>query len=282
MMKNVRARRSASLAVLVLALVGVATPAGATTPTETVHETWDDTFVNVCDGGTADTSDDLTIESHVIGSGDFVLRERGNSGLFYGTFDGRESVTYTNVDNDLYWTSDARWHEKDLRVTEDEDGILTIRVGQRSTSGYSAGTASSAASTPAVSSSSSSTTPNRHRDLLHGDQGRRRTVCPGVLRGRSSVHQLTTPPHTGRPRARTAGAGPSSVRRTVACLFDGLTWPAGKGAHTRARHERPCRRVVPPDGWGAHEAPHGSCPECSPVTLAIHRASSSIGRAADF
>ena len=129
-MKNVRTGRiGAAVGVLVLTLVGLAAPAGATPPSESWQETWDDTDVVVCDGGTADTSDDLTIEGHIVGSMDFVLRERGNTGLYYIAIHGQESGTYTNVDNDLYWTSTNTWREKDLDVSEDEDGILTIRVG---------------------------------------------------------------------------------------------------------------------------------------------------------
>ena len=112
-----------------LALVAVAAPAQATVPAETWHEAWDETFVNVCDGGTTDTSDDITIETRLVGSADFVLRERGKSGLLYFTGDGQESTTYTNVDTSLFWTGENRWHEKDLSVTEDEDGVLTLRVG---------------------------------------------------------------------------------------------------------------------------------------------------------
>lgn len=131
MRKNVRAGRIRGAAVggLAVALVAAGAPAHGTVPTETFQETWDDTVVNVCDGGTPDTSDDITIETHIVGSVDVVIRERGKSGLFYGTVDGQESSTYTNVDTDLSWTGENRWHEKDLNVTEDEDGILTIRVG---------------------------------------------------------------------------------------------------------------------------------------------------------
>jgi len=129
-MKNVRTGRvGATVGVFVLALVGLAAPAGATPPSETWQETWDETIVEVCNGGTADTSDDITIETRLVGSMDFVLRERGNTGMYYMSIHGQEDGTNTNVDNGLYWTSTNTWHEKDLDVSEDEDGILTLRIG---------------------------------------------------------------------------------------------------------------------------------------------------------
>ena len=131
MEKTVRAGRSRGAAVggLAVALVAVGAPAQANPPTETFQETWDDTVTEVCDLGTADTSDDITIESRYVGSVDFVIRERGRSGLAYFTVDGQESSTYTNVDTGLAWTGENRWHEKDLKIAEDADGILTIRFG---------------------------------------------------------------------------------------------------------------------------------------------------------
>lgn len=131
MRNHVRAGRVRGLAAVGLAafLVAAGGPAQADPPTETFEESWDDTFTNVCDFGTTDTSDDITIESRFVGSAEFVIRERGQSGIDYFTVDGRESSTYTNVDTGIAWTGTNRWHEKDLQITEDENGILTIRVG---------------------------------------------------------------------------------------------------------------------------------------------------------
>ena len=129
-MRTTRLVRTSVAAVAGLAVALVAgTPAQAVPASETFQETWDDSFTNVCDLGTADTSDDITIESHFVGSADFVIRERGTSGIDYVTVDGQEASTYTNVDTGIAWTGTNRWHEKDLQITEDEDGILTIRFG---------------------------------------------------------------------------------------------------------------------------------------------------------
>lgn len=124
-----RAIRGWTGAGLVVLLVGAAGPASATQVSETWQDAWDETFVDVCGAGTADTADDVTVETHVAGTADFVLRERGTSGLYYLTVETHEASTYTNLDTDIAWTGDFRTHEKDLSVTADADGVLTIRVG---------------------------------------------------------------------------------------------------------------------------------------------------------
>lgn len=119
----------ASAGLAVVLLVTGAGAAGAAQPVDTWVEEWDDTFTDVCDLGTADPSDDLTIESHLVGTAEFVLREHAPTGEYYITVDVSEMGTYSNVDTGLAWSSLFWTHEKDLRVDVVDD-IATVTFGQ--------------------------------------------------------------------------------------------------------------------------------------------------------
>ncbi|HEY3436538.1 MAG TPA: hypothetical protein VGK35_02505 [Actinotalea sp.] len=117
---------AATAALSGLLLVASAGGAGAATPFDTWEEHYDFTFDSVCDLGTADTSDDITVQAHFVGAQYFTARER--DGQFFVTVDSTEDSTYTNVDTGIAWTGYAWSHDKDLKV-DVVDGIATIHTG---------------------------------------------------------------------------------------------------------------------------------------------------------
>ncbi|HEY3546298.1 MAG TPA: hypothetical protein VGK17_09420 [Propionicimonas sp.] len=117
---------AATAALSALFLVASAGGAGATTSLDSWEEHYDLTFDSVCDLGTADVSDDITISSHFLGSQYFTARQ--TNGEYYVTVDSTEDSTYTNVDTGIAWTGYAWSHDKDLKI-DVVDGIATIHTG---------------------------------------------------------------------------------------------------------------------------------------------------------
>jgi hypothetical protein len=116
-------RLSAILALAVTAAVMLATAASAKVIfRETVHE--EDTFVlnNFCD------VQGLTVEDAFVG--DFRLHAvpHGRDRLAYFLEHGKVTQVFTNPATDKSVTAVARFIEKDLRVTDNGDGTLTILV----------------------------------------------------------------------------------------------------------------------------------------------------------
>lgn len=116
-------RLSAILALAVTAAVMLATAAGAKVIfRETIHE--EDTFVlnNFCD------VQGLTVEDALVFDGRVQAVPHGRNRLAYFLEHGKVTQVFTNTANDKSVTSVARFIEKDLRVTDNGDGTLTILV----------------------------------------------------------------------------------------------------------------------------------------------------------
>jgi hypothetical protein len=109
----------ASLAALVLAMAALAEPG------RVVRETVDEEFFNEIDDfcGTG-----MEVESHVVVSGRTTIRPRGRDGLIYFANRLRITETFTNVANSKYVVSTVNLVDKDLRVTNNGDGTLTILI----------------------------------------------------------------------------------------------------------------------------------------------------------
>jgi hypothetical protein len=107
------------LAALVLAVPALAEPG------RVVKETFHEEFFNEIE---AFCETDMVVESHLVVDGTVTIMPRGRDGLIY--FANRLSITetFTNVDNGKFVVSTANFIDKDLRVTDNGDGTLTILI----------------------------------------------------------------------------------------------------------------------------------------------------------
>jgi hypothetical protein len=110
---------TALLAALVLAVPALAEPG------RVVKETFHEEFFNEID---AFCETDMVVESHLVVDGTTTIMPRGRDGLIY--FANRLSITetFTNVDNGKFVVSTVKLIDKDLRVTDNGDGTLTILI----------------------------------------------------------------------------------------------------------------------------------------------------------
>ena len=71
---------------------------------------------------------EMVVESHLVVDGTTTIMPRGRDGLIY--FANRLSITetLTNVENDKFVVSTVTLIDKDLRVTDNGDGTLTILI----------------------------------------------------------------------------------------------------------------------------------------------------------
>ena len=88
---------------------------------ETVHEEFFNEIEGFCDT-------DMVVESHLVVDGRTTIRPRGRDGLIYFANRLKISETFTNVDNDKFVVSTVNLIDKDLRVTNNGDGTLTILI----------------------------------------------------------------------------------------------------------------------------------------------------------
>jgi hypothetical protein len=109
----------ALLGALVLAVPALAEPGRVIR--ETVHEEFFNEIEAFC--GT-----DMVVESHLIVDGTTTIRPRGRDGLIYFANRLRITETFTNVDNRNFVVSTVNLIDKDLRVTDNGDGTLTILI----------------------------------------------------------------------------------------------------------------------------------------------------------
>jgi hypothetical protein len=110
------------LALAATAVVVFAAAAGAGPPVrETIHEE----FFNEIDGF---CETDMVVESHLVVDGTTTIRPRGRDGLIYFANRLRITETFTNVDNGKFVVSKVNLIDKDLRVTDNGDGTLTILI----------------------------------------------------------------------------------------------------------------------------------------------------------
>jgi hypothetical protein len=113
------------MVVLALGLIGYtaivdAGPAGAAAPLEHEHFQEDSSEIDdeVCPGLS------LLVEVHVQGS--FLFVSHGPDGLAYGSEQVRGTQSFTNVENGKTFTISFSNFTKDLTVTDNGDGTLTI------------------------------------------------------------------------------------------------------------------------------------------------------------
>jgi hypothetical protein len=110
---------TALLAALVLAVPSLAEPG------RVVKETVNEEFFNEIEGF---CETDMMVESHVVVRGTTTIRPRGRDGLIYFANRLRITETFTNVDNGKFVVSKVNLIDKDLRVTNNGDGTLTILI----------------------------------------------------------------------------------------------------------------------------------------------------------
>ena len=107
------------LATLVLAVPALGEPGRVVK--ETVHEEFFNEIEGFCET-------DMLVESHLVVDGRTTIRPRGRDGLIYFANRLRITETYTNVDNGNSIVSTVNLIDKDLRVTDNGDGTLTILI----------------------------------------------------------------------------------------------------------------------------------------------------------
>jgi hypothetical protein len=110
---------AALLAAVLLAAPALAEPGRVVK--ETVHEEFFTEIEGFCDT-------DMVVESHLVVDGWTTIRPRGRDGLIYFANRLRITETFTNVDNGNFVVSKVNLIDKDLRVTDNGDGTLTILI----------------------------------------------------------------------------------------------------------------------------------------------------------
>lgn len=106
--------------VAALAIGAAATPAAAV-PLEhgSFHDEFDTDAYELCG---------LTVQDHVDIRGSFVVNQRGPNGLAYFTENSHSSITTTNLRTGKSFTLVSNIVDKDMLVTDNGDGTLTILV----------------------------------------------------------------------------------------------------------------------------------------------------------
>jgi hypothetical protein len=87
-----------------------------------IHDEFSERLRNFCDVS------GLTVRADVTVDGRYAIRSHGPDQLAYFQSHVRARVVYTNVATDEYVTEKVTVMEKDLRVTDNGDGTLTILV----------------------------------------------------------------------------------------------------------------------------------------------------------
>ncbi len=114
--------RRLQLAAALLAALVLAVPALAKPIKEPVHEEFFNTITDFCET-------DLVVESHLVVDGTTTIRSRGRDGLIYFANRLKITETFTNVDDaSKFVVSTVNLIDKDLRVTDNGDGTLTILI----------------------------------------------------------------------------------------------------------------------------------------------------------
>jgi hypothetical protein len=115
-------RFGAILALATAAAAMLAATAGAGPPfRETIHDEFEFVDDDFCGAGlTVEVAVVLDIRVHVL--------SRGRDGLVYFLGHVTETDVFTNLDNGKSLTSFAKFTDKDLRVTDNGDGTLTVLI----------------------------------------------------------------------------------------------------------------------------------------------------------
>jgi hypothetical protein len=106
--------------VLVLSLAGQAS--AKVIERGSFHDEFTEQVQSFCDEAGLTVRQDVTVD------GRYVIRSHGRDQLAYFQNHVRVHVVYTNVANDEYVTEKVSSLEKDLKVTDNGDGTLTILV----------------------------------------------------------------------------------------------------------------------------------------------------------
>lgn len=121
-MRHSRTFRLGAILALVVATAVLAAAAGAGPPfRETIHDEFEFVDADFCGAGlTVEVAVVLDIRVHAVA--------HGPDGLVYFLSHGTETDVLTNLANGRSLTSFARVIEKDLRITDNGDGTLTILI----------------------------------------------------------------------------------------------------------------------------------------------------------
>ena len=115
-------RRLISIGWMALLLLSLTATAAAAKPLEHGH------FTDLSSQVITDFCGDLTVREDVDVTGMFLFNPRGADGIPYFTATVHGSVTWTNLANDKSLTSVFNFVDKDLKITDNGDGTLTILV----------------------------------------------------------------------------------------------------------------------------------------------------------
>lgn len=117
-----KARQLLAALVTAVLTIGFTTSAALARPLERVH------FHDVTSEVLEDFCGDLTVRIDEDVRGSFLLNAHGPDGLAYGSEKVRGTQVITNLANDKTLTQIFSVLQKDLRVTDNGDGTLTILV----------------------------------------------------------------------------------------------------------------------------------------------------------
>ena len=135
-----------------LAMVGSMTLAGGAAAKPIEHTNFHDEFTEInddfCD------VDGLTVQFDQVADGRVLVNRHGPDGLVYFHANIKFTAVYTNVANGNFVTEVGNFVDKDLRVTDNGDGTLTILVLSTGNIAGSAQTARPSPGTPARFASS--------------------------------------------------------------------------------------------------------------------------------
>jgi hypothetical protein len=109
-----------------LAMVGSMALAGGASAQPIEHTEFHDEFTVIADDFCE--VPDLTVQIDFVADGRFLFNPHGPDGLAYGHVNVRLTAVYTNVANGNTVTEVGNVVDKDLRVTDNGDGTLTILI----------------------------------------------------------------------------------------------------------------------------------------------------------
>lgn len=115
---------AAAAAASLVVVAGGAPTAAKPIDRGTFHDEFTEIIENLCD------VPGLTAQHDVVVDGRFLLNSHGPAGLAYGSNQGRSTDVYTILATGEVFTVETRFVGKDLRVTDNGDGTLTILVLQ--------------------------------------------------------------------------------------------------------------------------------------------------------
>ncbi|GGI46528.1 hypothetical protein BCL57_001190 [Agromyces flavus] len=109
----------------------VASPATAAPPivdhwTDHIEHIEQDEHENWCDGSDGSVVVPFDVLYTEDASGTFIFGQRGSTGLYYGGSTFRSEFSWTNTENGRTYTAISRGTDRDLHITDNGDGTITI------------------------------------------------------------------------------------------------------------------------------------------------------------